>query len=255
MASLGVHMKKLLLSAVAILSFGSFASAADLPAKSAVPAIPGVHCAGAQWHGAYIGIQGGGVNWTANRTDLDGAVNSDLTLVQKKWGGAIGGLIGYNWASCSTLWGIEVDGSWLSTQDTTRLFPFTHTGNIGVESKLNALVTARGRAGLAFDNMLFYFTGGFAAVRSKNTWVHDDPPVFRNVTFDDWNWGWTAGIGTEWAFARNWTLKSEVLYVETRDRTNTAQFFTPPSQPSSFVSSDSLWVTRIGLNYRFGGGW
>jgi len=246
-------MKKILLSAVAILSFGSMASAADLPAKSAAPAIPGVRCAGAQWHGGYVGIQGGGVNWTANRTDLDGAVNSDLTLVQKKWGGAIGGLVGYNFASCSTLWGIEVDGSWVSDKANTRLFPNTHTDPIGVESKLNALVTARGRAGLAFDNMLFYFTGGFAALRGSTTWFHTDFPVVRSATFDDWRWGWTAGIGTEWAFTRNLSLKGEVLYVETLDKTNTAQFFTPPAAPSAFKSSDSLWVSRIGLNYRFGG--
>ena len=44
------------------------ASAADMPVKYAPP----VKVCAADWfRGGYIGVNGGGVNWTANRTDQD----------------------------------------------------------------------------------------------------------------------------------------------------------------------------------------
>jgi opacity protein-like surface antigen len=85
------------------------ALAADMPVKARP--LPPPPCPAAQFAGGYIGINGGFVNWTANRTDLDGAVNSDFTLIQHKWGGTVGGQIGYNWTTCNTLWGIELDGN------------------------------------------------------------------------------------------------------------------------------------------------
>jgi hypothetical protein len=51
------------------------------------------------------------VNWTANRYDQDDLTITSGTVVQKKWGSLAGGQIGYNWTTCNTLWGIEVDGS------------------------------------------------------------------------------------------------------------------------------------------------
>jgi outer membrane immunogenic protein len=247
-------MKKLLLAttAIATLAAGAPAMAADMAVKAARPLPP--PCAAAQFAGGYIGINGGGVNWTANRTDLDGAVNSDLTLVQKRWGGTVGGQIGYNWTTCNTVWGIELDGNWIGAKVNTRLFPNTHLGEIGVESKLDALVTGRLRTGIVMDNLLLYVTGGIAAAHTKTRWFHDDAPVFRSVEFSEWRWGWVAGFGTEWAWSPNVSIKSEVLYVDVADRNQQAQFFTPPATPSAFTHSDSLWVSRIGLNVRFGGG-
>jgi hypothetical protein len=96
-------------------------------------------------------------------------------------------------------------------------------------------------------------TGGLAAVRTKTLWFHDDLPVTRRVEFSDWRWGWVAGFGTEWAWSPNVSIKSEVLYVGVADRDYQTQFFTPPAAPSAFRHSDSLWVSRIGLNVTFGG--
>jgi len=104
------------------------------------------------------------------------------------------------------------------------------------------------------DNLLLYVTGGIAAARTSTNWYHTDLPVVRNATFTDWRWGWTAGVGTEWAFGNGFSLKTEVLYVNLVERDYQAQFFTPPpAAPSRWSHNDSMWVSRIGLNYRFGG--
>ena len=248
-------MKKLFLATTAVFAFSAgSASAADLsrPALKAAPLAP--PCAAAKFQGGYIGIQGGGVNWTANRTDLDGTTNFDGTLVQKKWGGTVGGQIGYNWTTCNTLWGIEVNGSWIGATARTRIQPNTHTGEVGVESKLDALVTGRVRTGVVLDNLLLYLTGGVAAAHTKTHWFHDDPPEFNpGFTVKDWRWGWVAGFGTEWAWSDRVSLKSEVLYVDLVDKEyRTTSFFTGSTDATSFKHSNSFWVSRVGLNVKLG---
>ena len=95
-------------------------------------------------------------------------------------------------------------------------------------------------------------TGGIAAVHTKTLWYHTDAPVVREAEFAEWKWGWTAGFGTEWAWSDRVSIKSEVLYVGTVEREQQAQFFTPPTAPSRWSHSDNMWVTRIGLNVKFG---
>ncbi len=116
-----------------------------------------------------------------------------------------------------------------------------------IETRFSALVTGRLRTGVALDDMLFYVTGGVAAARLRTTWT--DPP--ESVTFNEWRYGWVAGVGTEWAITRNLSLKSEFLYAGFTDRDNAFNF--PAAGPQSFRHSDSAMVSRIGLNYRWGG--
>ena len=218
------------------------AMAADMPTKSptARPA-----CAAAWWQGGYIGVSGGGVSYTANRTDQDEALVDAATYVQKKWGGLVGGQVGYNWTNCNTFWGMEIDGSWSNTKVTTVL---DSEDDIRITSRLNALVTGRVRAGAALDNLLLYVTGGVAAARINTTWTN-----FEDVAqIKEWRWGWVAGFGTEWAFTDRISLRSEVLYVDFVDRAHRVPFFSPDSF-TNFTHSDSAWITRVGLNVKFGG--
>jgi len=237
---------------------GGWAAAADLPTK-APPSVAG--CDAAKFQGGYLGVSGGGVNYTANRTDQDAFVNTEASYVQKKSGGIVGGQIGYNWTTCRTLWGIELDGSWTGAKATTH-FDDNHDGdNPGVpgaefiNSRLGALVTGRIRSGLVLDNLLLYVTGGFAAARIKTTWADLSPsenaPFAEQVTLQEWRWGWTAGFGTEWAWTDHWSFKSEVLYVDVPDRTHHVVF--PHFGGADFQHSDSALIARVGLNYRFGG--
>jgi len=216
------------------------AMSADMPTKSpmARPA-----CAAAWWQGGYVGVSGGGVNYTANRTDQDEALVDTATYVQKKWGGLVGGQVGYNWTNCNTFWGVEIDGSWSNTKVTTFLLPESLEG-ISITSRLDALVTGRARAGAALDNLLLYVTGGVAAARINTTWAED-------VQIKEWRWGWVAGFGTEWALTDRVSLRSEVLYVDFVDRQHRAQF--DNGFVGNFTHSDSAWITRVGLNVKFGG--
>src|SRR5438093_861598 len=130
-------MKKFFLATTAIvmLSAGAPAIAADMAVKAMRPLPP--PCAAAKFSGGYIGVNGGGVSWTANRTDQDEVLVDTASYVQKKWGGVVGGQIGYNWTTCNTVWGIELDGDWANTKVTTQLIPNSPLFNINIASRFD----------------------------------------------------------------------------------------------------------------------
>ena len=244
------------LAAVTLLSGG--AMAADMAVKAAP--IVRAPCAADQFRGGYIGVNAGAVNWTANRTDQDEVLVDTASYVQKSWAGTVGGQIGYNWGTCNTIVGVEVDGGWVSGRHSVQLIPNAPLFDISIASRWDALVTGRGRAGIVIDNLLLYATAGVAAGHFSTTYrnsflgiVGVIPPALNQASTDQWRWGLAAGVGAEWAFTGNWTVRTEVLYVDFVD-SNHRVIFVPGNPPgfASFKESDSAWITRVGLNYRFG---
>jgi outer membrane immunogenic protein len=245
------------LAAIGLLS--SSALAADMPvAYKAAP--PVQRCAADQFRGGYIGVNGGAVNWTANRTDQDEVLVDTASYVQKTWAGMVGAQAGYNWGSCNTIYGFEVDGDWISGRANLALIPnASPLLNINIQSRWDALVTARGRAGVVIDNMLLYVTGGVAAGHFKTSYTNQFlgiagvvPGFLFQANNNEWRWGLAAGVGAEWALGSNWTVRTEVLYVDFVE-TEHRYLFAPPATFANFKESDSAWITRVGVNYRFGG--
>src|SRR5215467_7264489 len=99
----GTAMKKLVLATTMVALAAGSAAAADMGVNVPVRQ----NCPAAWFDGGYIGVNGGAVQWTANRTDQDGVIIDTTTIVQKKAGGVAGGQIGYNWTRCNTLFGVE----------------------------------------------------------------------------------------------------------------------------------------------------
>ncbi len=48
-----------------------------------------------------------------------------------------------------------------------------------------------------------------------------------------------------------WSLKSEVLYMQFQEKTFSATVNVPAPATFSFKNNDSIWVSRLALNYRF----
>src|SRR5262245_47970283 len=105
-------MNKLVITTLSIgaLTLGA-ANAADIPARAATGSP--FTCAASQFGGAHIGIQGGSLYHEARRGDTDGFLTDNSGWTMSKWGGHAGGQIGYDWTTCSTVWGVEVDGAWV----------------------------------------------------------------------------------------------------------------------------------------------
>lgn len=253
-------MKKLFIAAAFAAISVAPAVAADMAVKAAaLPARPA--CAAAQWAGGYVGIHGGSAYHNAYRQDQNTNLiaGDDAGNMVASWGGAVGGQLGYNVVSCSTFWGIEVDGSWLSNDRFLRTNPIAINELGGISSRLDGIVTLRGRAGVALDNMLLYVTGGAAALHTRTIYshIHADNTTNHSATINDWTWGWVAGFGTEWAFAPNWSLRSEFLYIGSADREYRRISVGPAGlgagTDAAFTQHDNIAIARVGLNYRFGG--
>jgi len=242
--------------ALAFLIVGSPVEAADMRAPVAkAPTAPA--CAAARFQGGYIGINGGGVYHSAYRQEQDNNIldGSDEGNILNSFGGAVGGHLGYSWTSCSTLWGIEFDGSWTSIDKFRRTDPLS-SGNLGgISSRLDAVLTARTRAGLALDSLLLYVTGGAAAIRTETVYskITADQQFNFSASVDDWRPGWVAGFGSEWAWSDRWTLRSEFLYIGTPDRGYSRTTVGTAERSAFFNQHDSIFISRIGLTYRFGG--
>lgn len=246
-------MKRLLIGAVVVLASTTSALCADMAVKSA--AVARQACAAAQWGGFYAGINGGGALHTAYRRDATGLLPANNTENNSisSWGGTAGGQVGYNFASCSTFWGIEVDGAWLGNDRFVRTLPQVPNEIGGVTARADGVVTLRVRGGVALDSMLFYVTGGGAALHTRTNYahVHADNTVNEQANANDWTWGWVAGIGAEYAFSSNLSFRTEVLYIGTADKDYRTRSFGTVSVNRDFTQHDALAIARVGLNYRF----
>ena len=251
-------MKKVFLATSALVALIAVpAGAADMAVKyRPAPVVP----ACAQFGGFYVG---GNVGWGyGDHTfrDLDGFGFGGPQEVSRSVGGWAAGVQGgYNWQSRCTLFGIEADYQWTDIGH-----DFTRTGPLGLVTlsgsvSLQSFGTVRARTGVIVDNVLLYVTGGLAYANTERTVEVSIPFLGISEAFSDekTRWGWTMGFGTEWQFAPNWSFKSEVLYArfETAERTHTCVVLCGGvPTPFRFEHDSSAWVTRIGVNYRFGGG-
>jgi len=182
-------MKKILLTTVGLAALGMApAIAADLPARTYTKA-PAAVAPLYNWTGFYIGAMGG-----FGKEDA-----SDFALS----GGFGGGTAGYNWQTGQFVFGIEADAAGADISSS-----FAVPGLVSAEDKIRALGTVRGRFGVAYEQILFYGTGGFA-------WADERASASAaGVTLSDTKTrtGWTAGAGAEWMFLPHWSVKAEYLY-------------------------------------------
>jgi outer membrane immunogenic protein len=117
--------------------------------------------------------------------------------------------------------------------------------------------TVKLRTGIVVDNMMLYATGGlaYANFQRSATYFEDGPATTGVFSSNQTRLGWTTGVGTEWQMAGNWSLKSEALYMQfERDRSTVTGNGIIGAAATSYRldSRDSAWITKIGLNYRFG---
>ena len=213
--------------AIAALLMGSFAAqAADLVQPSyKAPAY--VAPAYANWTGFYVGINGG---YGFGSSDWDvPPISPDPK------GFVYGGTLGYNFQTGTWVWGLEGDFDATNIKGSADCFGVSD----GCSTKLPWLATGRLRLGYAgWSNWLPYITGGGAYGDIKAT-----SPA---GSADKAKFGWTAGVGIEWAFLANWSVKLEYLYVDLGSF-DCGAVCGAASDNVSFKSS----IARIGVNYRF----
>jgi opacity protein-like surface antigen len=242
-------MKKILLAsfAFAALAVGP-AIAADMPVKA--PPVKRAY----SWTACYVGIHAG---WGFGDVSVDNGANVLGRVVGTPAsenvhpkGPEFGGTIGCDWAMGNSLViGILGDAAWMPKDDDKveiNAVPFR------IRIKEEWLATARARIGINTGSWgLWYLTGGAAFTDIELSNFNPINPL--SITAETKSRvGWVAGWGAEYLLSENLSLKTETLYMDFGRKTylsaanlvSGAEFWTRQTQ----------WVSKVGLNYRFGSG-
>jgi outer membrane immunogenic protein len=216
--------------------------AALLPASSVLAAdlVEDLRPATYDWSGPYAGVFIGGITQTGTY-DTTCALCAVGTRELNGYGWNGGVLAGWNYQIDTFVMGIE--GDWAfggNVADNNSPAELTHMD-------FNNIATLRARAGMAFDNTLFYATGGFAAVDTK--FSTDD---YAGAASDDSKWlnGWVIGGGIEHAFSDSLTARLEYTYMSVSDETYT--FVNGANTLDVQNSFDGIYQIRAGMTYNFG---
>jgi outer membrane immunogenic protein len=230
------------------------------------------------WTGCYLGAQLGGAF-------ADNKINGDLggfLFIQNVSAAAVtvGGQVGCdlqfarNWVI-----GAQIDGAWTNLKGsqaetgTQGLPPGSKTTLSGnLDFKANVIATATGRIGYAvnYDSIagLFYLKGGGAFVDYDTSTFNG---AFSTCTVDPTTgmctgssvgsafafnapsanrFGWTVGVGTEWAVIDNWSVFGEWDYLNFG--THNVTFSDPNFGSTQVTVKQQINVLKLGINYRFG---
>jgi outer membrane immunogenic protein len=225
-------MKKFIWAAATAVVLATPAFAADLPRRQPVPEAVYVPVAPAGiWTGFYVGANIG--------AGFSSSFNNDQAYSLSGASGFMGGLqAGYDYQINRVVLGIVGDIDYASIN--RRYVDVLGTG-ADVRSNLNWNGSIRGRVGYAvMDNMLVYGTAGLALgnVRANETLGGLGVSQTRTLT------GWTAGLGGEYAFTRNWTGLLEYRYTSLQKASYTAL----SNEPRIGFEGHQI---RTGINYRF----
>jgi outer membrane immunogenic protein len=185
--------------------------------------------------GFYVGGHIAAVDYTATAHETTGyGYGGDLN--DQGFGG--GGQIGYNWQNCSTVFGVEADLTWLNAGNSGSY----NSGSVGLRADANWMGTIRTKAGLAFDNLMLFVTGGLAYAEFEHAGSYS-PYSFND---SDVKWGWVVGAGAEFAVTDRISLNSDFLWARFDDETHALDTY-------RFAARDEVITIRTGLNFKIGG--
>jgi outer membrane immunogenic protein len=239
--------------------------AADMPLKA--PEAPAY-----QWSGCYAGLNlGGGTSGTNFNSTVDPGTHllgtNPAVVAGDGSGGAnadgvlAGGQVGCNWQTGTLVLGLEGDFDYFHSHpsfsnNTNTLSDGATPFTISQSLTTDFLTTIRPRIGIAADRNLAYITGGAAFTRVSYTESYADgaaPPAAGTATASRYLAGWTAGAGWEYAFAANWTIRAEYLFVSF-PKTSALGAITDAGGGANTLhgSSDlTIQLVRAGVNFKF----
>ncbi|MFZ0564671.1 MAG: outer membrane beta-barrel protein [Chlamydiales bacterium] len=205
-------------------------------------------CDTGQFGGLYVGGNIGVDSYLSHRNDWDGFLTDNSGWSTNDTDVTLGFQVGYDWQCGYKLFGLVLDWNWVNNERRHRENP-NIDDNSFIHDDFDWFSTIRGRAGLTVCDALVYITIGAAVTRHETTWQSLDNAGARFKAHNT-QWGWTGGAGAEFLAWCNWSLGAEVLFLHFGERRNS--FTDNDDIRYTFGHSNSAWVGRILLNYRFG---
>ena len=278
-------LKNLLLASSAILALSGSAFAADLSRRTVIAPAPAPVFTAVPvftWTGFYVGVSGGYLFNDNTDVETIGLLQGNINAVAanarpsrlrlENEGFLIGGTAGFNLQVQNFVFGIEGDVSYTDADKTVVQFnPIQFGANAPgtlsntLRQEMDYFATIRGRAGIAFDRVLVYATGGAAMADIENTADFSSPRLGPTQFFgqrSETQVGYTVGGGVEFALPAGFllgsaaTFKTEYLYYDL-GKTSVAVLPTATGVPlgvGGYVSrfENEGHIVRGGINFKFG---
>jgi outer membrane immunogenic protein len=235
------------------------------------------------WTGFYFG---GHAGWSWGNTDVHDVFNYGGDPVADNsvdTSGLIAGIqLGYNFRRGNIVYGIEADLGYMDLSGSGS-FALPNGMNGDPRGGLSSTYSLSGglygdltaRIGYAADRTLLYLKGGAAFVNTD----FDSHYVGQNCSttnlcnkltpnpsifdFDnsDTLWGWTAGVGVEYALSQSWSLKLEYQHFDfgSTSFSYDKDFKFNKNGYTSHLDGDVKYAptvdaVKLGVNYQFGSG-
>jgi outer membrane immunogenic protein len=247
-----VMLRKMIIGAVSAAAMASSAFAADIYRGDEGGSLKDSYAPGFSWTGFYLG---GNVGYAWGDVDIDsrdGGFDETPGGISYEADGVIaGGQLGYNWQRGSFVIGVEGEVGYLGAEGDKTVVD--SPDNFG-DTEFGAYGVLAARLGYAVDRSLFYVKGGWA-LASVETDAGDliDGSSNRDATdrtkLDETLSGYAIGGGVEYALSQNWTVKAEYLYMNFGDESSSN------TDGDKFEHEIDLHTAKVGVNYKFGGGY
>jgi outer membrane immunogenic protein len=187
------------------------------------------------WTGLYIGgnagyAQGGNTNPHLGFADPTGigldayfASGGNVFPNLRPRGLIGGGQIGYDWQTSNWVYGFVADfqSADIKASGSATVTPpgFITTSTQSISEHLEFLGTARGRLGFAYNNWMFYGTGGLAYGEVRGTLAFNAPgtipvPLLITGSTSGMHEGWAGGAGINYGLTPNWIIGAEYLHYD-----------------------------------------
>jgi outer membrane immunogenic protein len=214
------------------------------------------------WSGFHIGVNGGYGGGVVN--SVAAVVQPSLALTtyssNRFGGGLAGGQVGYDHQFANQIVaGLETDLQWSGIQSWhqgTAAGGFTSNGFV-YSDNTNAISwfgTTRARLGYARASTLLYVTAGVAYGGLTANVEQLSGALFTGASGKS-QAGWTIGSGAEYSLTDKMSLKAEYLYTSFNGINGPAAGIAPAPFPGLLATGRfATQITRVGLNWRFGGG-
>lgn len=203
------------------------------------------------WTGFYGGAFAGYGSGHASFVDIDAYNLRDETFGLNPKGGLVGVTLGYNTQHESVVFGVEGELGYLGLNGTVAQPDSPADSFASVNGGLYGTLAAR--LGLSLDKALIYAKGGVALTGGQSTF--EDACVLFPCggatlnTASGTRFGYTIGLGVEYAFTEQWSAKLEYGYLNFGKGTMAGT--ASNAVDYSYGHDLSAHTVKVGLNYKF----
>lgn len=213
------------------------------------------------WTGVYVGAFVGGAipsfdnHWKSGiscKAGSEPAANCGKAIDDVDGPGAlVGGVIGYNKQMGEWLFGLEIDAASVLLENNTYYFGSDgeRTNSERSELKIDALVSARARAGFVFDDTLLYATAGIGYVSAEFSASTDDTDPrmgIENIS----EFAPVVGLGLEHHVMENWSVDINVQHYFVNEETFVGNLGDGDTTDST-LDFNGLTTVNLGFRRRF----